>query len=259
MTDAQGGEARLRFATRAGGTILRDCYTRAPLHVREVQTATRGTQVLLLTTGGGLLGDDRLRIDLRLEEGAMASVGTVGATRLLAAHGVCRQELAVQLDAGSRLVYLPEPLIPCTGAVYESWINVEMAPEATAILGEVITPGRLSSGERFAYHSLDLGVHLRVAGKPLLVERLRLVPSMGHLPVLLGAHTHVGSLLIAGAAAREGLAECLHTLLARRGVLGGATYAAPGLVVVRVLGAHAHLLQQALRACTARVLEENPG
>ena len=272
----QGGAAQLRIALRGGRTVLAERYARAPLYLSPplADTADGELALALLTTGGGLLGDEQLALHVELEPEANLALRTIGALRLLPSGSACGQEMRIRLGAGSRLTYLPEPLIPCAGASYRQRTIIELEGDATAVIGEVLSPGRLARGERFAYRHLDLGLRILRNGRPLLIERTLLEPAAGMLPQLLGEATHLASLVIAGPRADDTLVAHARALLehdayldatmpahgettdqlpaqapgSRAGLLGGATRPATGLVVVRVLGRSAHELQRLLAA-----------
>ncbi|HWE60564.1 MAG TPA: urease accessory protein UreD [Chloroflexota bacterium] len=255
MRDA--GVARLRFAIRAGRTVLAEAYSAAPLHVRELlATSPAVARVALLTTGGGLLGDDHLRIELAVGPGAKASVATVGATRLLPAGGRCRQQLVLRLEPGSRLVYLPEPLIPCAGAAYEQTTTIALAGDATLVAGEVVTPGRLGSGEQFAYRRLDLCLAARCDDQLVLLERIVLEPAAGHLRTALGSFTHLASMVVLGPPATAACASRMRACLEAQRIFGGVSVPTAGVLVVRLLGYGAYELHDLLRqlaACAVNV------
>jgi urease accessory protein len=249
------GVARLCFAQRGGITVLQEEYAAAPLHVRSVISPCRATaRVLLLTTGGGLLADEQLQIDVRLGPQSHATIGAVGALRLLPAGGACRQTLSACLERRSRLVLLPEPLIPCAGAAYEQTTRVELHEDATFVGGEIVTPGRLASGERFAYRRLDLRTDITRQGRPALRERLILEPAAGHVQSALGSWTHLGTLVVVGPAATDACLARVRAHLATAQVYGGASLPATGVIMARLLSHSAHRTQALLERLAAAAI-----
>jgi urease accessory protein len=249
VTEAESGEARLFFKRRGSRTMLNDCYCRSPLRVSRPLATNDGVEarVLLLTSGGGLLGGDRSRIEVACGVGARVYIGTVGAARLLPSDLECTQVVTLRLESGSSLTYLPEPLIPCAGARYAQHTVVHLAADSSAVIGEIIAPGRLGSGERFAYRQLTLGTRVLRAGRLVLVDRLCFEPGLGHLDTLLGGHTHLANLLLLGPAATRAMATALYSLISERSGPAGVSEAAEGVLVVRALGGSAHELQGLIR------------
>lgn len=248
-----GGEAHLRFVRRGARTVLLESYARAPFYVSPLLVPPAGgtARIALLTSGGGLLGDQHLNLSVHAGAATRVAITTIGATRLLPTDVACRQDIRLHLEDGSTLTYLPEPLIPCRNADYQQQTTIEVPETATAAVGEVVTPGRLAMGERFAYRRLVLALRVLRAGRPVFLERLLLEPASEHLQVALGDHTHLASLVIAGSPADSDLALEAHTLLASRDIIGGAGMPAPGLVVVRALGESAHRLRECIRTMVA--------
>lgn len=249
------GAARLSFVRRGGATVLDSWYARAPYHISPplVGAPAGEARVALLTTGGGLLGAEALSLDIHLAEGSRASIGTIGATRLLPADAQSRQRVGIRLERDARVRYLPEPLIPCARAWYQQRTDLDVCSGATALIGEVVTPGRVAHGERFAYAHLSLLLRVRRDGRPILVDRLVLDPLAGHLPVALGSHGYVASLVLVGPAATSALAAEIQSLFRVRGIDGGASLATGELLVARALGDNAYELQQALQAIATRI------
>src|SRR5581483_4389717 len=78
------GSARIRFVARPDGrTALSNLYQAAPCRALFPCTESGDlTEVVLLTTTGGLTGGDRLRVDLELGEGAQATATTQAAEKI---------------------------------------------------------------------------------------------------------------------------------------------------------------------------------
>src|SRR5438046_7534614 len=88
MTESSGrveGALRLRFERPPGAarTVLAPAEQRAPLAVaRAFALDGGGALVHLHNLSGGVLGGDRLRLELEVGPGAWAQVTTTGATRV---------------------------------------------------------------------------------------------------------------------------------------------------------------------------------
>jgi urease accessory protein len=242
VTAPARGEALLRLAWRHGRTVLEDCFCRAPYHLSGplcVGDATRA-DVLLQTSGGGMLSGDALRLAVYCGDGARARIGGVGATRLLPAEAESRQDIRLHLEPGSTLIYMPEPLIPCAGAAYSQTMEIDAGDGATAVIGEMVTAGRVAHDERFAYRRLSFAALIRRQGRVIMRDRLLLEPGAGHLPVQLGAYTHLAGLTLIGTRSTAAMAAVLHEHLDASGVFSGVTLAAEGVLLVRMLGHGAH-------------------
>jgi urease accessory protein len=236
-------------------TVVQDCYYRVPLQVlRPVYLDDTATAyVYLLNPGGGVLGGDTYTIKVTLEAGAHAYLTTPSATRLYAAPGAATQQrIEFTLHTGAVLTYLPEQTIPFANAAFQQQMTVRLGPGACVFLGELLAPGRLARGERFAYREYCSSLRVEDAqGQVLLLERTRLQPQRQPLDELglLEGYAYLGTFyaLREGSALSGTLAERLHTLLSdRQRLVGSATILEYGGLAVRLLGEEHQSLRQAL-------------
>lgn len=203
---------------------------------------------------GGIVGGDRLAVDLRLDEGSHAVVTTPGATRFYRSAGAeASQQVQLVLAAGARLEWLPLETIAHRGCVAESRLTISLAAGAEAIGWDVLALGAPAAGERF-----DAGrfvQHIEWPGRWL--ERGRVDGADTTLlqsPLGFGGHTALATLWFTAAPAiddarRESLLE------AARGLAGDATVGVtapePGLVVLRMLADRVEPAMAQLRAVRA--------
>jgi len=215
-------------------------------------------RVLLQTSGGGMLSGDVLELGVHCGETANARVGTVGATRLLPSEHACRQDVRLHLEAGSALTYLPEPLIPCTGAIFVQHTVIDVGVGATAIAGEVVTPGRQPLGESFSYRRLSFDQRVFREGRLVLQDRLLLEPAQGYLPVQMGSHTHFASVVLVGQRSTAAMAATMHEIMRAKCAFAGVTLAAEGVLSVKMLGASAFELQALMELISRHYLGLGP-
>ena len=116
-------------------------------------------------------------------------------------HGAARQELALQLATGSRLAWLPEPLILYAGSRFSQATHVELAPGALLGMLDVLVPGRLARGEINQFERYEMRLEVCSPGGACLVaERALLEPQrrdIGSVGVL-GRTPVLGSLYVLG-------------------------------------------------------------
>ncbi|WP_029145826.1 urease accessory protein UreD [Microbacterium luticocti] len=169
----------------------------------------------LITTGGGILHNDRQRMDLRFGPGTAAHVTTQAHTKVYRMESGYATALAgLEIEAGAYVEYLPDPIIPYVDSRFYQRTTVRLDESATLVAGETIYAGRLSRGERNAYaaYASDFEVR-RPDGTPVAFDRVRLVPRDGHVggAAVLGGRDVVASLYVVTdrvPAAR--IAEVLH-------------------------------------------------
>jgi len=161
------------------------------------------------------------------------------------------------VGAGGLLVYLPDETVLCRGATLAQQTEATLDQGASLLYGEVLTPGRLWHGERFAYHDPQLDLIVRDDRWPLLIDRATFCPAEGtlHAPGRLAGHTYLGTLAAFGPHAGPELAEALHNLARTRSLTGSASPLYAGGVLLRLLGATAEDLKAVLRQAVVTSLE----
>ena len=126
-------------------------------HPRVVHT------VYLLTYGGGLVAGDSIDLHVMLEAHTRLSLLTQGSTKLFKSPGqdvTSRQVMSVDLEPGSALCYLPDPVQPFKDSCFEqrAEYNVRL-PEASqgVDVGSLcaldwVSSGRPANGEHWSFH-----------------------------------------------------------------------------------------------------------
>ena len=255
----QPGTLDVVFGVRDGRTIVVAERAVAPLAFRSRAGvrghADGGASGTILTLGGGVLCGQVLHSDIAVQEGARATVGTVGATLVHGGpSGVSRQEQRFRVASGGVLAYLPGAMIPCRGACFTQETHATLDPGAAFLYAEVVGPGRLWHGECFAYRRLILHLSVNDRRGPLLLDRLLLEPASFSPsgPGVLGGYTHLGTLAAFGPGTGPDLAARLHhLLLGQQAIIGSASPLARDGVLVRILGSRAHDVAAALGAATS--------
>ena len=154
----------------------------------------------LLTTGGGVLHNDRQRTDLTFGRGTSAHVTTQAHTkvyRMESGYATALMNLDITEDA--YVEYLPDPVIPYVDSRFYQRVAVSLHEDATLVTGETIYAGRLTRGEHNAYAAFASDFEVRRPdGEPVAFDRARLVPRNGHVGGLavLGGRDVVSSLYV---------------------------------------------------------------
>ena len=143
------GRAELRFAGKGGVTRLDHLYQHAPLRV--LFPAPRGADPVtasLVTVSGGLVGGDRIAIEVAAEERAEAFVHAQAAEKVYRSAGDdVDVRVSLSAEAGSWLEYLPQETILFDGSRLNRRTRVDVVPGARLLAGEIGVFGRGASGE----------------------------------------------------------------------------------------------------------------
>ena len=181
------GTARMQFTAGAAGTVLQGGAT-APLKLQRTFSRADGRcELPLLHTAGGLVGGDRLSLDIRLGTASRALITSVAAQKVYGSIGRSRrapagtwatQELNVQLAAGADLEWLPQELVLYADGLYEQTVRVDLEPGASWLGAEVVRLGRTAAGEDLGRGRWRSALELRRLGAEgprwELVDRLEL-------------------------------------------------------------------------------------
>ena len=112
---------------------------------------------LLLHTAGGLVGGDRLSVDLQLEPHSRALLTSVAAQKVYGSIGRSRrhpegawakQTLTFEIGAAADLEWLPQELVLYADGLYEQHTRVNLAPGAGWLGAELVRLGRTAAGEQ---------------------------------------------------------------------------------------------------------------
>ncbi|WP_370144924.1 urease accessory protein UreD [Streptacidiphilus sp. EB129] len=190
------GLLELRFERLGDRTELVSQYQKSPLQIMRpfyFDPARPDLAVTyLMSTGGGIVQADRLRMDLRCGAGTAVHLTTQAATKVHRMDTDYATQL-VHLDAGpdSYVEYLPEATIPYADARFYQRTVITAAPSATVLASETVSAGRLARGERHAYQVFAADLEWRRPdGRLLALDTVRLEPAAGGVdgPAVLAGH-----------------------------------------------------------------------
>ncbi|MDZ7590769.1 MAG: urease accessory protein UreD [Rubrivivax sp.] len=210
---------------------------------------------VLVHPPGGMVGGDRLQIDVTLGEGSHALVTTPGATRYYRSTGaLASQQAVLRVAGGARLEWLPLETLAYRGCHACNGVQLHLAPGAEAMGWDLLALGLPAAGQvfdsgRFHQHLEMPGVWLEratvdAADRVLLDSPLGLA---GHR-VLATMWWAEGEALVP--ARRQALLDKAREVLAASPLrrTAGATAPQPRVVVVRLL---AHGVEPALHCLMA--------
>jgi urease accessory protein len=206
---------------------------------------------VILTTSGGLVGGDRLAIEVDVGPGASAHVTAQAAEKIYGSDGPDTVlEIALRVATDGRLEYLPPETILFDRARLRRRTVVDLAGNAGLLAGEILVFGRIAAGERMASGLVHDAWELRRDGRLIWADSFHLADdSLGSLlsktadPACLDGATACASLLLAVPDAATFLAGARETIAASS-VRGGATLVG-GTLVARLLDADAAALRRA--------------
>ncbi len=246
------GGVRIEVGRTARGSAALRVAESGGYRVRFPRSAL-GCEGVLINTGGGMTGGDRLEVDVALGEGAAATLTTQAAEKIYRAQADdVRIGVRLTLAPGSRLDWLPQETILFDRARLARRLEVAMAPDASLTLVESTIFGRTAMGESLREAAFRDSWRIRRGGRLALAEDVRLsgdVAAALARPAV-GAGARAVATLVHVAPDAEARIEPLREAMAGAASECGAS-AWDGLLVARFL----HRDAAALRADLARILQ----
>src|SRR5688572_8320251 len=167
------GALSLRFERRAARSMVSECRYTLPLQVMApVSLDDPAAIVSILNPTGGLVGGDRLAIDIDVAAGAHACLTTPSATKVYrAAAEPAVQSVRITAGAGAMVEWMPDHTIPFPGAALQQAIDVDLSGGARLLLVDAFSAGRVARGEAWRFARLESALTIRDAGGRLFVDR----------------------------------------------------------------------------------------
>lgn len=171
------------FNASAGRTVLKSCKQQVPLWVVRAFPLRDGAALAHLhNVSGGLLGGDQLELVVNVGPGAAAQLTSTGATRVYRSrhqsgqYADTLQVNKITVAENALLEYVPDPIIPFSGARLRQCTSIDLAAGAGLFWWDIVAPGREARGELFAYERIELRTSLQALGRWIAAERVQLEP-----------------------------------------------------------------------------------
>jgi urease accessory protein len=147
---------RLEEDKDTGKTSVKEQYSRVPLYTQRAlyleEALSNMAYMYIISPSGGILQGDRYRMDITLRKNAYAHITTQGATRIYRMEkNYATQIVNIDVGEGCYFEYIPDQVIPYRDSRFYQEANLRVHDNGTLLYSEIITPGRVASGEHFDY------------------------------------------------------------------------------------------------------------
>lgn len=167
-------EIAAKFEVAAGATRLVRLFEQGSLRLRQPRRRDL-REAVLVNTGGGITGGDRLKVELALATGAAAVFTSQAAEKIYRTDGPpARIEVLLDLADNARLDWLPQETILFDAAAAERSLDADVAGGAELTLLESLVLGRIARGEQVRTSRWRDRWRIRRAGRLVLAEDVRL-------------------------------------------------------------------------------------
>lgn len=254
------GRAELEVAVVAGESAVTSAFATNPLKLLTPRPRGRSAWVFTSSFGGGVVAGDQTRLDLRLRSGARCLLGTQASTKVYRNPGLrpSGHRTTATLESGSLLVFAPDPVQAFAGSTYAQRQEFHLAADASLVLLDWFSAGRVARGERWAFQRYasrnEVWRESAVGREPVFVDALRLDPEDGPLesPHRGGRFHCLATLLLLGPLVQSLAAGWIEDVssrpLAKRAALLCCASPVRDGVVVRLAGESLEPVADALRA-----------
>jgi len=251
------GALRLRFERRGAATVATGWRYTLPLQaLAPVALDDPAAVVSILNPTGGLVGGDRLSIDVEATAGAHVVLTTPSATRVYRSDGEdTTQSVKISIGPRAAVEWVPDHTIPFAGSAFRQALDVEMDETARLILVDAFSAGRIGRGEAWQFALLDSAVSVRDRHGWLLHDRFALRGTAGTDPTWNGlgyaeSHPYFATIALIGSFDRERFTADLRERCpgADAGRIGVAALTRGGLLI-RCLAANAPELMGTIETC----------
>jgi urease accessory protein len=239
---------RLEFAACNDATILARNLHNGPLVVQKAlyPEGPAVCHALILHPPGGIVGNDKLDIGVKLHAGSQALITMPGAAKWYRSNGAeASQRLDIRVESGAVLEWLPPETILFNGAIARLQSTIDIAAGGSYVGWEILCLGRSASGEKFDAGDLRQAVDISVDGKPVWGERCRMQGGSPMLksPAALAGAPVSGIMLAAGKNIPSPLLSQCREVASERPARTGVS-ALPNLLVARYIGHSAEEARQ---------------
>lgn len=176
------GVAQIRYQQSQGRTRLGHLYQSDPLRVlfpREAGEEIPGAA--LVTTSGGMVGGDRLDVEVVLDDQCRARVTTQAAEKVYRSRGgACSTvEVRLQVGADAWLEWVPQETIFFDRARCRRRVRVDLRPAGRVLAGEMLVFGRQAHGESVRHGLLREVWEVHRGGRLVWADALHLQDDVG--------------------------------------------------------------------------------
>lgn len=196
-------------------------------------------EVMMMCYSPGVMDGDQLDIKVDCPKHSEMKLFTQSFNKLHPMKKGAVQKMKVNVGDDAIFQYLPYPTIPFKNSIFDTENTIELSENANLIWGDIISGGRIHSGERFEFTKIHSKTKIYRGGKLLFFDNQLMTPKKQPIEKMLffEGRTHQGTLVIVSPYARLFKTE-LDELLAEQFVdmAYGFSECGDNALIIRTLG-----------------------
>jgi urease accessory protein len=243
------GCGRIVLSGSENGTRIEDIFERSPIRIMFPRSGGRPVEeAVLINTGGGVAGGDRLECSVTALPGASIAVTSQAAEKVYRAlYEPARVVTRLKAEESAKLVWLPQETIVFNQARLHRTTEIELCSGAELLALEWLVLGRTAHGEVVVGGNITDSWRVKRDGRLIWADSFRITdeifPHLNRKAMLANAKA-VATLIYFGPYQEKRL-DCLREIIPTLGCNCAATLAS-GLIVVRFAAKESSDLKLAL-------------
>lgn len=173
---------RLTMTEKYGKTRAEDYYFTAPYKIGFPETEGSGQKVILMMASAGLLKGDMAECQIMCKAHTKTELTDQSFTKVFdTGDGYAGRKTKIIVEEQAVLDYHPSPVIPFANSTFDGCTQIDLKETSVLYFSEIMAGGRIAMGEKFAFRKFENRIQINVEGRPVYLERNRLIPQKQHL------------------------------------------------------------------------------
>lgn len=176
----QNGTIKIELQAKEDSkTYIKSLLSKAPFLIQKAMYPDSGyphfAHIYMMSSSGGILQGDEQKIDVVMGKNSTARITTQSATKIYKMEGgYASQYINIHSQEGSYLEFVPHQIIPFKSSRFYQEVNLEVEENAVLIYSEIISAGRIASGEKFDFDLCFLRTSAHRNGQILFTDVMNL-------------------------------------------------------------------------------------
>jgi len=176
----QNGTIQIELQTNDDSkTHIKSLLSKAPFLIQKAMYPDSDyphfAHIYMMSSSGGILQGDEQKIDVVMGKNSAARITTQSATKIYKMErGYASQYINIHSQEGSYLEFVPHQIIPFKSSRFYQEVNLEVEENAVLIYSEIISAGRIASGEKFDFDLCFLRTSATRNGQILFTDVMNL-------------------------------------------------------------------------------------
>lgn len=160
-------------------TYIKSLLSKAPFLIQKAMYPDSDyphfAHIYMMSSSGGILQGDEQKIDVVMGKNSTARITTQSATKIYKMDdGYASQYINIHSQEKSYLEFIPHQIIPFKSSRFYQEVNFEVEDNAVLIYSEIISAGRIASGEKFDFDLCFLRTSAHRNGQILFTDVMNL-------------------------------------------------------------------------------------